>query len=125
MNLVGQKLAVVITTPPYSNLSATALDYVETALKAGIELVGVFFYQDGVLHASTDVAIVSDEFQAIAKWQALHKTYNLPLHLCITAAEKRGLTDNETSNNIDVNFTVSGLGELVELTHLADRVVQL
>jgi len=122
---VGQKLAVVITTPPYSNLTATALDYVESALNAGIEIVGVFFYQDGVLQANSNISIASDEFQAIGQWQQLHRQYQLPLHLCITAAEKRGLRDDLSPGNIHEVFTVSGLGELVELTHQADRVVQL
>lgn len=117
------KLAVVITTPPYSNLSVTALDYIETALNTGVELIGVFFYQDGVMHANTQVQIASDEFQALPCWQRLHTNYNLPLHLCITAGEKRGLCDVEP-HNIDPIFTVSGLGELVELSSKADRMVQ-
>jgi len=117
------KLAVVITTPPYSNLSVTALDYIETALKAGVELVGVFFYQDGVMHANASIQIASDEFQAISHWQRLHQAYKLPLHLCITAAEKRGISD-ENPLNIHSIFTISGLGELVELSSVADRMVQ-
>jgi len=118
-----KKLAVVVTTPPYSNLSVTALDYVETALKSGIELVGVFFYQDGVIHANQQANIASDEFQCIEQWQALQQTFQLPLHLCISAAEKRGLSDEEPTN-IHPIFTVSGLGELVELVNKADRLVQ-
>ena len=118
-----KKLAVIITTPPYSNLSVTALDYIETALKSGIELIGVFFYQDGVLHADVNTQIASDEFQALAYWKKLHKEYLLPLHLCITAAEKRGMSD-EHNKNIHPVFTVSGLGELVELSTKADRLVQ-
>ena len=117
------KLAVVITTPPFSNLSVTALDYIETALKAEVELVGVFFYQDGVMHANTNVQIASDEFQVLSHWQRLHQGYKLPLHLCITAAEKRGISD-EHAQNIHSIFTVSGLGELVELSSMADRMVQ-
>ncbi|WDE03045.1 sulfurtransferase complex subunit TusD [Thalassomonas viridans] len=122
---MGQKLAVVITTPPYSNLAATALDYVESALQTGIDVIGVFFYQDGVLHADTNISIASDEFQAAEKWQQLHQNFALALHLCVTAAEKRGLRDDISPTNINPVFTVSGLGELVELTHQADRVVQL
>ena len=119
------KLAVVITTPPYSNLTITALSYIEAALHAKIELVGVFFYQDGVLNANSKVHIASDEFQTIKRWQDLHKNYQLPLHLCITAAEKRGMTeDDDTCHLIHPAFTVSGLGELVELSTTADRLVQ-
>jgi tRNA 2-thiouridine synthesizing protein D len=117
------KLAVVITTPPYSNLSVTALDYIETALKSNIELIGVFFYQDGAMHANSNIQIASDEYQAISHWQKLHQEYNLPLHLCITAAEKRGISD-ENEHNINAIFTISGLGELVELSTKADRLVQ-
>jgi len=114
----------MITTPPYSNLSVTALEYVETALKSGVELIGVFFYQDGVLHANANIQIASDEFQALSQWQRLHQEYNLPLHLCITAAEKRGISDDQSTKSIHSIFTVSGLGELVELSTSADRMVQ-
>jgi len=116
---------VVITTPPYSPLTTTAIAYVEAALAADISIVGVFFYQDGVMHANKDINIASDEYQAIAQWQRLHQTYQLPLHICITAAEKRGIAcdsiDNEKINGV---FTVSGLGELVEITTKALRLVQ-
>ncbi len=119
-----KKLAVLITSPPYSNLSVTALNYIETALKADIEIIGVFFYQDAVLHANNQVAIASDEFQAKNHWQTLQQSYQIPLYLCITAADKRGLSD-EQPTNINPIFTVTGLGELVELSNKADRLVQL
>lgn len=118
-------LAVVVTTPPYSHLTITALTYVEAALVAGIDVIGVFFYQDGAMHANKDISIASDEYQTIAHWQQLHQRYQLPLHVCITAAEKRGVVvgtiDNELVNEA---FTVSGLGELVELTTKSSRLVQ-
>ena len=117
------KLAVMITSPPYSNLSVSALEYIEAALTSGVNVIGVFFYQDGVLHANAAVQIANDEFQAINHWQRLQQTYRLPLHLCITAAEKRGMND-DNSSSIHSLFTVSGLGELVELTNSADRMVQ-
>jgi len=118
------KLAVVITTPPYSNLTITALNYIEAALNANVTIVGVFFYQDGVLNASNKVQIASDEFQTISRWHTLHQTHQLPLHLCNTAGEKRGLSDEESYSDINSAFTVSGLGELVEITNQAQRVVQ-
>jgi len=131
-----QSLAVMVTTPPHSNLTATAIDYIEYALKKGIEVVGVFFYQDGVLNASSHLSLPNDEYQTIKQWQRLNKGYNLPLYLCVTAAEKRGLTDeisdeiddqigNNKQTNINDAFILSGLGELVELSNKADRVVQL
>lgn len=124
------KLAVVISTPPHSNLTTSAINYVETALSMGIEVVGVFFYQDGVTHGNANIEIASDEFQAIQHWERLANTYQLPLHLCATAAQKRGIncheatTTTEQSSNHHTLFTVSGLGELVELSNAADKLIQ-
>lgn len=118
------KLAVVVTTPPHSSLTISALNFIETALINGIEVIGVFFYQDGVINASNHVRIANDEYQTTQQWQDLHNKYHLPLHLCITAAEKRGITDENSLPLITDTFTVSGLGELVELNTKADRVVQ-
>ncbi len=118
-------LAVVITTPPYSPLTTTAIAYVEAALVSGIDIAGIFFYQDGVMHANKDINIASDEYQAVKQWQQMHQEYQLPLHICITAAEKRGIDcDSIENDTINEAFTVSGLGELVELTTKASRLVQ-
>ena len=121
-------LALVVTTAPNSNLTTSAINLVQTAIAQNINIVGVFFYQDGVLNAAKHLSIPNDEFQTLRQWQQLKLTYNIPLYLCITAAEKRGLSDDLTSDassNIDDAFIVSGLGELVELTSKAKRVVQL
>jgi tRNA 2-thiouridine synthesizing protein D len=81
-----KKLAFVITTPPNSNLTATAINMITTALKMDIKIVGVFFYQSGVLNSSKHLAVPNDEYQAVKQWQQLHCEYNLALHLCATAA---------------------------------------
>ncbi|PCI62768.1 MAG: sulfurtransferase complex subunit TusD [Gammaproteobacteria bacterium] len=119
------KLAVIVTSSPLNNLTVTAINIILHALEQGVEVVGVFFYQDGVLNANTSIQIPIDEFQTLAAWQELHHKHDLALHLCITAGEKRGLVCEGSDLNIDQAFCVSGLGELVELTAKADRVVQL
>ncbi|AWB57786.1 MULTISPECIES: sulfurtransferase complex subunit TusD [unclassified Colwellia] len=121
-------LALVVTTPPHSNLTTSAINLVRAAVNNDVEILGVFFYQDGVLNAAKNLSIPSDEYQTLIQWQALNREYSVPLYLCITAAEKRGLSDdisNQALSNIDPAFIVSGLGELVELTSKAERVVQL
>jgi tRNA 2-thiouridine synthesizing protein D len=55
-----RSLAVIITTPPNSNLTATALNYIELALEQGVNILGVFFYQSGVLNANEYIALASD-----------------------------------------------------------------
>jgi len=120
-------MAVIVTSPPQSNLTITALDFVSTAADNSIEVVGVFFYQDGVLNAAKYLSLPNDEYQTTAKWCELAQQKKIPLHLCATAAEKRGLIIEGGSDHelINENFIISGLGELVELTNKADRVVQL
>ena len=120
-----KSIAFMVTTAPFSNLTATAIQIIESALSQNIPVVGIFFYQDGVLNANKNIMIASDEYQALHQWQRLHKTYNLPLHICFTAAEKRGLTDESEMKNIDESFIISGLGELVELSSKADQIAQL
>lgn len=123
-----QTLSVVITTPPSSYLTITAIDYINSAIKAGVDIVGVFFYQGGVLNASANISIPNDEYQTHKQWQKLNQEYGINLHVCITACEKRGLSDDINSktmlSNISADFTISGLGELVELTAKSQRMVQ-
>ena len=114
----------MVTTPPISNLTVTAIDYIKASIAAEIDLIGVFFYQDGVMNANKLVTVASDEYQTIEQWKKIHCDHGINLHLCYTAAEKRGMSDDNKANSINENFIVSGLGELVELSSLADRVVQ-
>lgn len=124
--MTKHKLAIMVTTPPHNNNTATALAFAEAALNNNnVELLGIFFYQNGVTNASEWLSMPNDELQAILAWKKLHQQYQIPLHLCITAAEKRGLTDDENACLIAPCFTISGLGELVSLTAQADKMVQL
>ena len=123
-----KKLAVMVTTPPNNHLTQTAYQVILKAISQNIEIIGVFFYQAGVLNASQYLTAPTDEFPLNKRWQALKSDHNIPLYLCSTAAEKHGLIDNKQPMNTDLiidGFTISGLGELVELTLKADRVVQL
>ena len=65
-------LALVVTTPPNSNLTVTAINIVQAAINRNIKVVGVFFYQDGVLNAAKHLSIPSDEYQTLSQWQALN-----------------------------------------------------
>ena len=116
------KLAVVVTTPPYDNLTTTAINIIKAAIKNRTTIVGVFFYQVGVLNAAKHLSIPSDEFQTSDAWKKLAELHNVPLYLCSTAAEKHGLINEEMIHEC---FTITGLGELVELASNADRMLQL
>ncbi|NMP32324.1 sulfurtransferase complex subunit TusD [Thalassotalea sp. M1531] len=116
---------LVVTTPPHQNRTATVVEIAHALLNKGHQINGIFFYQDGVLNASKTLVMPSDEYQSIKSLAALANSNKVPMHLCITAAEKRGLTDEDSQHNILNFFTISGLGEMVELNATSDRVIQL
>ena len=123
-------MAVVVTTPPYDNVTTTAINIIKAALANDKRIIGVFFYKQGVLNASKHLALASDEFQPQQHWQHLASQHNIPLYLCSTAAEKHGLLVEENDNKdefklIDSAFNIAGLGELVALSTQADRILQL
>ena len=120
-----QSLAFIITTSPLDNRTVTSINLITAALDNEVKVLGVFFYQQGVCNANKDVIIASDEFQPLKAWRNLQKKYGVPLHLCVTAAEKHGLIVEKQQENIDDAFTLSGLGELVELSTQATRIIQL
>lgn len=119
--ILSNVLSVVVTTPPNLTLTYTAYSFIKAAIESDVKIVGVFFYQDGVLNANSLLDIPTDEFDARPLWCSLSKEANVPLHLCVTAAEKRGVIDGK---NVLEEFTVSGLGELVSLTNDSSKLVQ-
>lgn len=121
-----QKLAFMITTSVVDHSTKTAYQIVKTTLEQGIEVTGVFFYQSGVTNASKLAKFPSDEVNVSLLWCELADTFGINLHLCSTAAEKYGLLpEDDATNVLHEQFTVSGLGELVVLHEQADKLVQL
>ncbi|MDO6428861.1 sulfurtransferase complex subunit TusD [Thalassotalea sp. 1_MG-2023] len=123
------KIAVIITTPPTSHLTKTALQFVEDAAEQ-FNVLGIFFYQSGVLNAARNIDISSDEVNIAKQWSTFAHQRNIPMHLCSTAAERFGLTcylqdGQPAKNTLQDGFQPSGLGELVTLMNNADKVVQL
>jgi tRNA 2-thiouridine synthesizing protein D len=64
------------------------------------------------------------------RWTELAEKYKLDLVVCIAAAQRRGLLDeNEAkrqgkdANNIAPGFRISGLGQLIEAGIQAERLV--
>ncbi|MDN3651462.1 sulfurtransferase complex subunit TusD [Thalassotalea ponticola] len=120
--------ALVVSTAPSDNKTVTALNLAETIITNGHQLHGVFFYQDGVLNANNLLQTPSDEQNLYQQWQRFQQASNTPLFVCISAAERRGLSDgsdSELTNNVGNAFTVSGLGELAVISSKADKVIQL
>jgi len=125
------KIGIVVSEGPYTHQAAdTAYHFVKSALDKGHEVPRVFFYHDGV-NVSTRLSVPpQDERHIQNNWTALAKENGIDLVVCIAAAQRRGLLDeNEASrqgkdaNNIAEGFRISGLGQLIEMGIQTDRLV--
>jgi len=131
ISVIDMNISILVLSAPYSSQGAySAYRYTQAALKSGIKVHRVFFYQDGV-HAGANLATPpQDEFNLYTAWQDLKLEYELDLVVCIAAAARRGLINaaeakrhNKQHSNLANGFELSGLGQLVEACALSDRLV--
>ena len=125
------KFGIVVNEGPYTHQAAdTAYQFTKSVLEKGHEVYRVFFYHDGV-NVGTRLSIPpQDERNIQQQWTALGKAHEIDLVICIAAAQRRGMLDeNEASrqgkdaNNIAEGFRISGLGQLIEMGIESDRLV--
>ncbi|TNC80020.1 MAG: sulfurtransferase complex subunit TusD [Oleiphilus sp.] len=125
------KLSILVLGSPYNSQAAySALRYTQAALDSGHEIYRVFFYQDGVHACSNLPAPPQDEFNTYEAWQTLQEKHELDCVTCIAAAARRGVLNEEESKrhnlpafNLATQFSLSGLGQLIEANAESDRLV--
>jgi tRNA 2-thiouridine synthesizing protein D len=123
--------SLAVYSAPYSSqASYSAYRFAVALLSQGHHLHRIFFYQDGVHNATNLAAPPQDEFNLQQSWQALAKNHNLDLIVCIAAGLRRGILDSDEANrydkpshNIAEEFTISGLGQLIEAAVMSDRLI--
>ncbi len=126
------KFAVVVSGGPYGTQGASsAYQFCASAVKAGHTIVGVFFYQEGVLNANQLVSPATDEINLPQFWSQLAIENRFPLEVCVSASLRRGVVNEVeakqlslSQHNLKAPFVLSGLGQLAELSASADRLVQ-
>jgi len=125
------KFSILINEGPYTHqASDSAYHFTEAALRAGHEIVRVFFYHDGVYNGTRLSVPPQDDRNVSERWSALGQEHSLELILCVAAAQRRGLLDEDEakragkdSNNIAPGFEISGLGQLIDAGIQADRLI--
>ncbi len=120
---------LLITASPAHVSAWHAFYFAEAALAQGHE-VRVFFYGDGVGIGNRLLCPAQDERSLAQLWRHLAATYHLELPVCVAAALRRGISDSENAHrhhlngdNLDLAFTLAGLGVLTEGLITADRVL--
>ncbi len=125
------KFAILVNEGPYTHqASDSAYQFAKAVLAKGHELFRVFFYHDGVNNASRLTVPPQDDRHIVNRWSALAQEHGVDLVVCIAAAQRRGMLDEnemkrhgKDANNIAPGFRISGLGQLVEAGIQADRLV--
>ena len=123
---------ILVTQAPFDTQNAySAFRFAEAVCASEHVLEGVFFYQSGVMNSNAFQSGHSDELNMYQKWVSLHSDHNVPLQVCVTAANRRGVINEEDAKELDTPhfnlqppFSEVGLGDLMELLNLSDRMVQ-
>ncbi|CDG86617.1 sulfurtransferase complex subunit TusD [Xenorhabdus bovienii] len=123
---------LLVTGPAYGTQQASsAYQFAQALVASGHKLHSVFFYREGAQNGNRLVAPASDEFDLVRAWQAMAAQHQFNLFICVAAALRRGVTDEQQANELNLSaanladgFEFSGLGSLAEAMMLCDRVVQ-
>lgn len=125
------KLALLVNEGPYQHQAAdSALQFVKAAVAKGHEVFRVFFYHDGVNNGTRFAIPPQDDRNITVEWSKLAEEHKIDLVVCIAAAQRRGILDEneakrqgKSGDNIAPGFRISGLGQLIEAGIQADRLV--
>jgi len=126
------QFTLLVTGPAYGTQHASsAWLFAKALLAAGHTLSSVFFYREGVQNANQLTAPASDEFDLVRGWQQLQAEHGVALHICIAAALRRGIADQQQADalalagaNLQPGFELVGLGALAEAALSSERLVQ-
>jgi tRNA 2-thiouridine synthesizing protein D len=130
--LIGSvmKFAIALFSAAHAPSSRRALLFAQAALAAGHEIVRLFFYQDGVYNAANSVVTPQDEQDLPQQWRAFVSEHQLDGVVCIAAALRRGVLNEEeaqryrrSATSVEAPWALSGLGQLHDAIQDADRLI--
>ena len=121
----------MVNEGPYQHESSdSALLFTKAALDKGHDIFRVFFYHDGVNNGTRLGVPPQDDRNITQQWSELAEKHGLDLVVCVAAAQRRGILDQDEAkrhgkdaNNIAPGFRISGLGQLIEAGIQSDRLV--
>ena len=120
----------IYSAPFSSQASDSAYRFACALLSEGHKLHRVFFYQDGVHNANQLLTPPQDEPHLPKDWQQLALQHDIDLVVCVAAALRRGILNQEEANRYDQSsynlapgFEISGLGQLLDAALSSDRLI--
>ena len=124
-------IAVAVHGAPFASQAArSALKFVQAAVAREHRVYRVFFYHEGVRVADTQRVVPQEDVPLLDEWVELARVHKIELTLCIAAALKRGILNDEERQRYDrqaatadPRFEIVGLGQLLDAVITADRFV--
>lgn len=124
-------LGIMVSEGPYTHqASDSAYQFTKAALEKGHKIFRVFFYHDGVNNGTRYTVPPQDDRNLQKSWSELAAKYDLDMIVCIAAAQRRGIMNEDEAkrqgidgDNIAPGFHISGLGQLIEAGIQCDRLV--
>ena len=124
------KFAIALYSAAHAPSSRRALRFAEAVLAGGHEIVRLFFYQDGVHSASSNIVTPQDEQDLAQQWATFVSNNQLDGVVCIAAALRRGVLNEDEAaryqrpaGNLQAPWELSGLGQLHDAIQSADRLI--
>ncbi len=124
------KFTIALFASAHAPSSRRALRFAEAVLAGGHQITRLFFYQDGVSNASNAIVSPQDEVDIAKQWTAFIQANQLDAVVCIAAALRRGVLDQNEAQSYERDAAVvtapwelSGLGQLHDGIQDSDRLV--
>ncbi len=124
------KFVISVLSSSTAPSTRRALRFAQAVIAEGHEIVRVFFYQEGVLSASSNLVVAQDQQDIAQQWQAFITDHQLDAVVCIAAALRRGVLDQAEAQryqrdavNLAQGYQLSGLGQLHDGLQQADRFI--
>ncbi len=121
---------LILASPHNGDTVHTAQAFARALLARDHSIQRVFFLDDGVLNGSAKQVYPQDEQAPVDGWVELAEQHGVELILCVSSALKRGMLDAGEAERYERGeatvhpaFIISGLGQLVDATLSADRLV--
>ena len=119
-----------MSSPASGHGARTAAAFAQAAVSRGHQINRVFFLDEGTANGSNVAIFPQDEKDRLQPWLDLAENHGVELVLCISSALKRGMLDEAeamryecAAATVDPAFVISGLGQLIDATASADRLV--
>lgn len=111
-------LVIVVSASPFNgDYHRSAREFCLAAIALRYSIHQVFFYGDGSLVANRALGD-DDNHQG---WIELAQKHDVPLRLCVTTAQNRGILDSENADymhrspaNLAVEFEMTGLAQFFD-----------